>query len=129
MSSLYVRDIVRGWLSDAAAPVKFYDTENFEQKPSDEIWSTVEWGIGFNQKLNFCDDLMETSEFNVVVSGPMGEGDSNVLAAAESLTDYLMAQKDPAGKCLLTMNAAPETFNSSLNYFCVSVAIEYEYQR
>jgi hypothetical protein len=126
MSSSYVRDLIRTWL--AAGPTPFYNTDNEEQNPPDAVWCTVEWGLGAKDKLTLCGNTVERSTFNVVVLGPLGAGDATVIAAAEALIAALVLNVDALRHLQIISTGVPETFSYNKNLFCVSIAVEYEYQ-
>ena len=54
MSSSYVRETVRAWLSDASMSVPFYDTVNTDQNPMEDIWVTADFDSLFREKSTFC---------------------------------------------------------------------------
>lgn len=130
MSSLYVRQQVRGWLSDPAMTVPFYNTINEEQAPNDPIWATVDFSYSDREVLTFCGgDVSEEGEFEVVYLGQPGTGDVALLTAAEADIKTLMAQRDPSNKLILTSRSAPDEFtqgDAQLEYG-VSFFVEYTY--
>lgn len=130
MSSLYVRQTVRGWLADPAMATPFYNTTNEEQAPNDAIWCTLDFGYADRERLTFCQgDISEEGEFEVVYLGRPGVGDVALLTAAEADMKTLMAQRDPSNKLILTARSAPDEFtqgDAQLEYG-VSFSVDYTY--
>lgn len=130
MASLYVRQLVRTWMQDAAMTVPFYNTTNEEQSPSDDIWCTLEFNYADRETLTFCaGSVEEQGELEVVYLGQPGVGDVAMLTAAEADIKTLMAQRDPNNKLILTQSSAPEEFtqgDAQMEYG-LAFSIDYSY--
>lgn len=130
MSSFYVRALVEGWLQDPSMEVPYYPTINREQNPQDGIWCSASFMSGYRDVLGYCEGLTtEEGEVEIRYFGLPGIGDSAVIQAAETDMATLMAQRDPAGKCVLMRRSAPlEASNGSArNLYSIAVYVDYQY--
>jgi len=125
MSSLYVRDLFRGWM--LSLPVAFYDTENKLVRPVEPMWCTLEFGVPVSDQYDFCKNRAEAGEVNLVFLGPQGIGDSQLLSTADLCMDIFMAKVDPNGDLTLTNRGSPMVYSDEKNYFCVAVPVQYDY--
>jgi len=127
VSSLYVRNMVRGWA--AASPTPFYDTINLEQKPADAVWFTAEFEVESSETLTICEAQQEEGVIELVFCGLPGTGDAAVLTAAEAEGRRLLALKDPQGKLMLKRAMPPEEFSAgdADPLYRAVVGIEYAY--
>jgi hypothetical protein len=129
MSALYVRDMVRKWLSDTSLEVPFYDTVNVEQNPTDRNWMTAEFQSTLRDKISFC-EWREEGEILVIFTGAPGVGDGELLSAAEKDIKTFMAFRDLTRQLTITgIQAISEYSGGSANSgYQVEVTIEYTYQ-
>lgn len=130
MSSLYVRDTLRDWMTDAAMQLAFDDTINLEVARKDQApWSTLVFVSALSQRATYCGDFHESGTFDFVALGPVGVGDRDLIAAAEHDVALLMQQVDPTGRLTLLRASPPEDFlqGGSTPYYTVSMVIDYLY--
>ena len=125
MSSAYVRELVKTWVS--ASPTQFYDTLNFEVAPTDTIWFTVEYEVETFDKLTFCQDMQEDGVIDLVFCRRAGGGSQYVVRAAEAEGKRLLTNSD--AKLLLKYAMPPEEFSEgdADPWYRVVVGIVYEY--
>jgi len=131
MSSSYTRTTVRGWAAAAATAtgVKYYETINTEQNPSDAVWWTLEFVAEFSEKLSFCNTWQEEGLVEVIVSGDPGTGDTAVIDAAERIRDELLKNTDPANKLTLGGPNPPSEYSGGsgkLSWYEVVISIDYK---
>lgn len=125
MSSRYVRTKVRDWLNQGNIP--FVDTVNYEENPTDNIWSSVDW-IYSNRTIDtYCGGAIEEGNFNVAFMGRPGIGDDELIAAAEAEIALLMSRVDTSGKLILLDFDPPFDFREAEHYI-VEFMISYEYR-
>ena len=130
MSSSYVRETVRAWMSDSSMSVPFYNTVNTDQNPSDEMWATAEFDSLFRERSTFCaGSWVEEGDVTLVYTGLPGIGDGPLLAAAEADIKMLMSMRDPNDQLLLTkVSAANEYSGGSANQgYQVEFTVDYEF--
>lgn len=130
MSSLYVRNIIEGWLSDAAMTVKFYPTINEEQNPSELMWCTCKYASPFRETLTFCEgSTSEEGDVEIRYFGQAGIGDDALLTAMELDLKTLMAQRDSTQKLTLVQRSAPfeQSDGSAKSMYAVSAYVDYQY--
>jgi hypothetical protein len=125
MSSRYVRTTVRNWLNQGNVP--YYDTVNQEQDPTDDIWSTVDWGMQTRAMETYCRETVEDGAFTVIFFGRPGIGDDALLQASEAEMDLLMLRVDTSGRLVLLDRGVPIDFRQE-DHFCVEYLIGYEYR-
>jgi hypothetical protein len=125
MSSLYVRKLVKSWLT--LGPVPFYDTVNTEQKPSDQIWKTVDWGFPARDRETYCGQYTENGTIAIAYFGQPGTGDEAILLQAEADIADLMQRADPTKALVLENDAPPLDFRQS-DLYVVEFQIEYSYR-
>lgn len=128
MSALYVRNMVRSWLNDAALDVPFFDTVNLEQNPQVDTWVTAEFETTLRDKLSFC-EWKEEGEVLLVFTGVPGVGDGALLAAAEKDVKTLLAFRDPTRQLLVTaVQGIQEYSGGSANVgYQIEIILDYEY--
>jgi len=132
MSSLFVRDTVRGWLTSAPGLVLPYvDTVNQEVNPPilGAPWATLAFISATSQTISYCGLVEERGTFDYIALGPPGKGDRQLIAAAENDVAILLAQVDPAARLTLLRASPPEDFlqGGSVPWYTVSMVIEYQY--
>lgn len=129
MASLYVRDMVRSWLADPGMTLPFVDTINREVDPQLPAWATVLFIAASVQLMTYCGDIEERGAFDYLALGKPGEGDAELLAAAEHDVALLMRQADPAARLTLVRAGAAEDFLQAgrVPWYSVSLTIEYSY--
>jgi hypothetical protein len=127
MSSLYVRNLVRGWA--ATSPTPFYDTINYEQNPNDNVWWTIEFEIENSATETYCGEEIEEGVIELVFCGQPGAGDGAVIAAAEAEGKRLLTQSDTTSQLCLVRAMPPEEFSAGDGdrWYRVVVGIEYQY--
>lgn len=127
MSSLYVRNTVRGWA--ASSPTPFYDTVNYEHNPRDSVWWTIEFEVELSERMTNCGDEQEQGVIELVFCGQPGNGDNAVLAAAEAEAKRLLTKSDAADQLHLVRAMPPEEFSAGDGdrWYRVVVGIEYQY--
>lgn len=127
MSSKYVRDMLRGWLSGATTP--FYETINEEQDPTEDLWFTVQFNVESSDLTTYCEDKIEEGMIDLVFCGRPGIGDSAVIAAAETEASRVVASSDPAMKLVLRRALPPDEFSDGDGdpWYRVVIGIEYIY--
>jgi len=94
MSGLYVRDLVRSWLTSIGT-VPFYDTINRSVKPADDVWVTVEFFIGHKEGTINCAGYMEHGVIDLVFVSKPGLGDGPILTALEPFVASFREMLDP----------------------------------
>jgi hypothetical protein len=127
MSSLYVRNMVRGWAALCATP--YYDTINREHNPTDPVWFTAYFEVEDSGSLTVCGDTFEEGVIDLVFCGEPGTGDAAVLAAAEADAQVFLSQFDPTRKLTIIRAMPPEEFSdgdAEPNYRAV-IGLEYQY--
>jgi hypothetical protein len=130
VSSSYVRETVRAWLSDASMSVPFYDTVNTDQNPMDDIWVTADFDSLFREKSTFCaGSWVEEGDITLVYTGLPGVGDGPLIAAAEADVSLLMAMRDPNDQLFLTnVSAANEYSGGSANQgYQIEFVVDYQF--
>jgi hypothetical protein len=132
MSSLYVRDTVRGWLTSAPGLVlPFVDTVNREANPQilGAPWATLAFMAPASQPISYCGLVEERGTFDYIALGPPGKGDHDLVAAAENDVAVLLQQVDPAGRLTLFRASPPDDFlqGGAVPWYTVSMVIEYQY--
>lgn len=130
MSSLYVRSLVRSWLSNSSIDAPYYDTVNFEVNPQEDIWVTADFETTFRERLTFCENhWKEEGEVLLVFTGSPGIGDGQLLAVAEKDVKTLLAFRDPTRQMLVTgVGGVAEYSAGSANMgYQIEYTIEYEY--
>ena len=131
MSSLYVRQKIREWSALPAVGVPFYDTINFEENPTDDIWFTVEFEPEYSEKTTYCGDMSEEGLITFVFQTRPGVGDEALITAAESAVAEILAQDDPSGVLTLEMAYAPDEYTggSADTGYRVSISVDYYHRR
>lgn len=130
MSSFYVRQVVEGWLEDAAMAVPYYQTINEENNPQDDIWATADFTSSLRDTITFCQGITsEEGEVEVQYFGLPGIGYSALIQAIEADMVTLMAQRDPQGKLVLMNRSAPfeTSVGSAKSMYGLSIYIDYQY--
>ena len=130
MSSSYVRETVRAWLSDSSMSVPFYNTVNTDQNPTEDIWVTADFDSIFRERSTFCaGSWVEEGDVTLVYTGLPGVGDGPLLAAAEADVILLMAMRDPSERLSLTsVSAANEYSGGSANQgYQVEFTVDYTF--
>lgn len=130
MSSSYVRETVRAWLSDSSMNVPFYNTVNTDQNPTEDIWVTADFDSIFRERSTFCaGSWVEEGDVTLVFTGLPGVGDGPLLAAAEADVILLMAMRDPNERLSLTsVSAANEYSGGSANQgYQVEFTVDYTF--
>lgn len=130
MSSLYVREKVRGWLTTTSGLLlPFVDTINREQRPTLPQWATVAFVNAATSTVTYCGGLEERGTFDYIALGAPGVGDAALLQAAEHDVALLMAQIDATGALtLLRANAAEDFLQAGgVPWYSVSMVIDYLY--
>jgi len=108
MSSKYVRDEFRDSWSTKVSAIPFYETINDDPDHTDmpDLWVSAEF-VAFNENqisLGSPSCRRETGTIIVVVNGRAGDGDADLLTAAETIrtayrhwavTDLSVTQIDP----------------------------------
>jgi len=128
MSSRHVRDTIRGWAAEVFT-VPFIDTINSSASPNGStIWASVQFDPESDSKISYCDDMEESGMADFIFCGPPGQGDDEVLAAAEASIDALLARQDAADIALLYAHA-PEEFSagSADHFYRVNIGVEYRH--
>ncbi len=127
MSSLYVRNMVRGWAAGSATP--FYDTVNREHDPKDQVWFTIEFEVEQSSRDTYCGDESESGVIDLVFCGQPGLGDGAVLAAAEAEGKRLLLLSDATSQLCLVRAMPPEEFSAGDGdrWYRAIVGIEYQY--
>jgi len=127
MSSLYVRQLVRQWIT-ASSTVPFYDSINRAVDPADAIWLTLEFDNARTDSLTFCSEI-ERGTFSLVYVGAGGVGDVPILTQIALDLPALMAQVDPAGRLELIEASPPEELtDGDGSPYMLGVSIDYQYQ-
>jgi hypothetical protein len=108
--------------------MSYEDTENEMPGSHSTPWVTLEWGIGFVDRITYCGEKVEEASFNVVFLGKPGVGDLDLIKDAEAVMATFMAKVDATGALQLTAQGFMETFSDRHDYFCVSFPVEYRYQ-
>jgi hypothetical protein len=130
MSSLYVRNLVRNWLSDSAMRLPFVDTINTEETPPGPQWSTVAFVNANTTVMTYCGTMAETGVFDFIALGKPGIGDRDLLEAAEEDVARLLAMWDPNKRLSLLRATPPVDFiQGSTPWYTVSMSIEYAYSQ
>lgn len=122
MASNYVRTTVKGWMATLGVP--FYNTVAEEQDPADPVWTTVDWGYGQNERVDFC-TVEENGSFSVAFFGAAGEGDAALMAVAEAAMASLMASVDPTARLVL-VNFDPPTDFYQGRFYGLEFNVDYE---
>jgi hypothetical protein len=135
MSSLYVRDTLRGWLRDPALGLvlPFIDTVNVEAdapKIGARVpWATLNFVSSFSETISYCGHIEERGSVDYIALGTAGVGDRELIAAAEHDVAIVLAQLDR----YLTLREAtpPDDFvqAGSVPWYTVSMTINYTYER
>jgi hypothetical protein len=125
MANLYVRRLVKSWLTAGAVP--FFDTVSREQNPNDDIWCTVDWGAPYRTKESYCDKFTEDGTISIVFFGLSGIGDDALLTAAEAAMVALMLKFDITGALVLLDHGVGIDFRQS-DHYCVEYQVPYEYR-
>ena len=105
MSGLYVRNLVRSWLT-AIGTVTFHDTINRGTRPTDDVWVTVEFFVGHKEGTINCDGYLEHGIIDLVFVSKPGLGDGPILTALEPFVAAFMSMLDPNNA--LTLEATEE---------------------
>ena len=131
MSSLYVRDTVRGWCRDSAMRLPFVDTINTEVNPTVPMWATLAFVTGATQKMTYCGTMVEAGVFDYIALARPGLGDHDLLDAAEEDVARLLASWDPERRLTLLRASAPQDFlqGGSTPWYTVTMAIDYTYMQ
>lgn len=129
MASIYVRNLMREWCSDAAMTLPFYDTVNREIDPRDPMWSTLSFITALTSTVTYCGGIEERGMVDFIALGKPGIGDAGLLTAAEHDVALLLAQLDPERRLTLLRSSPPEDFlqGGSVPWYTVSMVIEYVY--
>lgn len=133
MSSLYVRDLVRGWSQDAGLGLvlPYVETVNVETDPRVPSWFTLAWVSAQATRITYCGSMEESGSFDFIALGKPGIGDRELLAAAEHDVAILLAQADPTGRLTLLRASPPQDFlqGGSVPWYTVSMVIDYLYEQ
>lgn len=129
MSSLYVRNTVRGWCRDPAMRLPFIDTVNVEESPPGPQWSTLAFVTSQSQTASYCGHMAEQGSFDYIALGVAGIGDLELIEAAEADVALLLQKIDPLGRLTLLRASPPEDFlqGGSSPWYTVSCVISYSY--
>lgn len=128
MSALYVRNTIRGWAAEVFT-VPFVDTINNATTPNGgAMWASVQFDPETDSKISFCEDMEEAGLADFIFCGPPGQGDDEILAAAEASIAALLARQDSADLVLLYAHA-PEEFSqgSADHLYRVNIGVEYRH--
>lgn len=131
MSSLYVRNTIRGWLNNGTLTAPFYDTINKEQNPPEESWLTVDFEVIEREKLAFCDgEWREEGEVSLMFNGAAGVGDGQLLAIAEKDVKALLANRDATRQLIITgvQGVSELSAGSARQHYQIEYVLEYEFQ-
>lgn len=103
MSSSYVREMFRTWLSDASIQSPYYDTINLEQNPAEDTWVTAEFDVTFRERKTFCEGSWEEEgEVQLMFNGRAGVGDGELLTISEADIKTLLSFRDATGQLVVT---------------------------
>lgn len=132
MSSLYVRDTLRGWCMDPGLGLMlpFFDTVNVEVKPPAPRWATVVFVSANNTPTTYCGGMEERGSFDYVALGVAGIGDRDLIAAAEHDVEILLQQSDPDGRFSLLWPSPPQDYlqAGSTPWYTVSMVVDYVFE-
>ena len=128
MSARYVRDTIRGWAAEVFT-VPFFDTINAGTTPNGAaIWASVQFDPETDNPISFCGDMEEAGLADFIFCGPPGQGDDELLAAAEASIDALLARQDAAELVLLYAHAPEEFSQGSADHsYRVNIGVEYRH--
>ena len=132
MASLYVRETVRDWLANSAGMLlPFYDTINLEVAPEVPAWSTVTFVTSSALVSSYCWQMQERGTFDFLALALPGNGDADLLAAAEHDLAILMAQLDLSGALTLLQAGPPDDFvqAAGVPWYTVSMTVDYVYMQ
>ena len=129
MSSMYVRDMVRSWATNAGAllGLPFFDTVNREVDPQEPAWLTVQFLGGNNEQSTYCRQL-ERGTFDLMFFTRGGAGDAS-LSDAEATVAEFMTNTDPSGLLQLRLAGPPEDFpaGGGVPWFVISFPVDYTF--
>ena len=128
MSSLYVRETVRGWLRDTPGLIlPFFDTVNQEQHPDAPAWSTLLFVNANASKVTYCGHIEERGTFDFLALARPGGGDAALLRAAEHDAAILLACGD--ARLTLLHAGPPDDFLQAggVPWYTVAISIDYFY--
>ena len=128
MSGLYVRNLVRSWLTSIGG-VPFYDTINRATKPADDVWVTVEFFVGSKEGTINCAGYLEHGTIDLIFVSKPGIGDAPVLAVLEPFVASFLNMYDD--QHLLTLDETEEVRELSAGdadgSYRLGVGIHYAY--
>lgn len=130
MSWAAQRTLVESWLTSSAYP--FYNTVNEEQKPIDDVWLTLMWGMGNGYDLTYCrDKRAEEGAFSVLIYGAPGTGWNDVITAAEAVRDHLLAQADATNEFSIRNFGLPVEFTEgdAVPWYGVELLFDFDLYR
>ena len=129
MSALYVRDTLRGWLSDRSLgwAMPFYDSINIDVNPTDDLWSTLLFITSTAQVVTYCGFVEERGQFDFLGLGKPGAGDSALVAACEHDAAILQQLHDTRGQLTLVSAGPLEDFLQAGNVPWYSVSSTFQY--
>lgn len=128
MSARYVRDTIRGWAAEVFT-VPFIDTINASAAPNGTaIWASVQFDPETDNPISFCGDMEEAGLADFIFCGPPGQGDDEVLSAAEASIDALLVRQDSPTLTLLYAHT-PEEFSQGTadHFYRVNIGVEYRH--
>jgi len=129
MSRGYVRDTVRQMITSSGMVIPFHESINYEVVPNENMWFTIEFNAENTQVDTYCRDRTETGVIDFVFGVLPGQGDHDLIAAADSDIQKFMKSIDPNGKLVLLNDMAPEEFTGgdANQYYQVVIGVEYSY--
>ena len=126
MSSLYVRNMVRGWLPALATP--YHDSINREATPGvDDPWLTLDFQPEYSEVSDFCRNGLEEGTIDFIFSGRAGTGDNALLTAVEADMRLIAGQVDPTGRLVIRNVEPPEEYTDgdADRYYRIVAGVEY----
>lgn len=98
MSSSYVREVVRAILrSNDKTP--YYDTVNrAPDDPTESYWCSAEFSVTNRERTTFCSGIEEVGFIQILVFGPPGRGDTEIVKRGEHIDSMFQDFIDPEGR-------------------------------
>lgn len=98
MSSSYVRKVVRDLLGQQTE-TPFSDTVNQAPDfPDVDYWCSCEFSVTNREAATFCGDITETGFVQILVYGPPGAGDVEIIRRAEVIDRMFQDFIDPSDR-------------------------------